>query len=1052
MPDQELISSYIDLAAVGSETDAFLAQIKRLDEAYASVNSKSISLGGVGGAKETTAAIKALQADFAALQQTKQKLLDFDLKAQKVATEAAKTKEAEAKAAQASTKAAQEEAKAKADLAKQTQASANAKIADDKKSEAIARKYNADQAKAEAKNEAELQKIQKAEKKIVEELSNDYLQLSKAYNEAALKAKNLAIVKPGSNAAAAAAADAKAIGQQLKDLDASVGVFGRNVGNYGNVFGKAFGAIRTAANILPGIGISGIFLLIFEGISKAAEALGLFSTEASKTEAEAAKLAAGAAKLKDSFIDLDEAGRDAAAGESGNIAVVKDLAAAVLNTNLSYDQRKRALEELKEINKSYFGDLTLETATYGKLTALVNEYAQALIQQAVIKEFTSDIAKTAKAISDANEISEKQRTKLAQATNDQAKAEERLLKVRATNTATNAQGENTKVVDALNARNAAIKKVADAQKQLDNVLKDSDALQFQRADAERRLNQAILESLKLKDLQSKPGASGSNTELKTFDAKANNDEIKRFIQLEKDASTTLEAELSNRLNIRKDAYSRELELLLESTAQEKKVAEDAANDVLNDPKASTNARINARNKLRAELETIDNNFNAKDAELLRQFERDYDNIIATSKVKRLADEKATNEAFLSAAKAAFQARLDLEDKNNEKLLNARKEARDLSITSINEEENEVRRKQGFITEKQETEFNQRRLVVEQQFLRLSLDQVIAYYRRVIEIRKANGEDVSKLEAALQEARRRASENEIKEDEDEEKRQQKLYQNRIKALQGLISYARQFSDILRGAFDASIDTQKNILQDQADQIDVNKQKEIDAVNATTLAASEKADKIAIINAKAQTQKEEIDRKQRQLDQQKARFDKALTIANIIEETALAVVRALGAKPYTPANLALAALTGALGAAQLAVAIATPIPKYKMGTQNHPGGPAEVGHGKPEYVLMPSGKGFVTGSTPVQMDLPRGTKVYPDANNLPADILRMALQPMRRAPQGGVNANDDVVKELKQLAAVVRNKPILQNRVTRTGATAFWMQGDSWVNYVNENTRY
>jgi len=517
-------------------------------------------------------------------------------------------------------------------------------------------------------------------------------------------------------------------------------------------------------------------------------------------------------------------------------------------------------------------------------------------------------------------------------------------------------------------------------------------------------------------------------------------------------SESLNVELGLRTSLRQDAYSREYNLLLQSVAQEKKVAQDAANDVLNDPKANANTRENARRKLRADLETIDNNFNAADLKLQEDFERDYNKIIATGREKRKADDKADNQAFLDAANAAFQAQIAALDKNNALLLDRRKESRDILLTSVNDDEAALRQKQGFITEKQEQGFNDRRLKIETQFLQLSLAENVKYYEKLIALRKANGEDVTALEAALAAARLAASKQEIKEEDDAETKREKQFQNRVAGLQKYIGFVKQFADVLRGAFDAGIDIQKNALQDQADQIDINKQKEIDAVNATAQAASDKADKIAIINAKAQTQKEEIDRKQRQLDQQKARFDKALTIANIIEETALAVVRALGAKPYTPANIALAALTGALGAAQLAVAIATPIPKYKHGTQNHPGGMAEVGHGKPEYVLMPSGKGFVTGSTPVQMDLPKGTKVYPDMDRLPADIMRMAIRPMRNLPQQKETSNDGVIKELRHLAQVVKDKPVLQQKATRNGLQAMWNMGDSWSKYVEQQTKF
>lgn len=56
--------------------------------------------------------------------------------------------------------------------------------------------------------------------------------------------------------------------RKLKDVDASTGQFTRNVGGYTNGFSKFYGALRTAANIIPGLGISGILLLGWESFIK----------------------------------------------------------------------------------------------------------------------------------------------------------------------------------------------------------------------------------------------------------------------------------------------------------------------------------------------------------------------------------------------------------------------------------------------------------------------------------------------------------------------------------------------------------------------------------------------------------------------------------------------------------------------------------------------------------------------------------------------------------------------------------------------------------------
>ncbi len=129
----------------------------------------------------------------------------------------------------------------------------------------------------------------------------------------------------------------------------------------------------------------------------------------------------------------------------------------------------------------------------------------------------------------------------------------------------------------------------------------------------------------------------------------------------------------------------------------------------------------------------------------------------------------------------------------------------------------------------------------------------------------------------------------------------------------------------------------------------------------------------MNARAQAQKEAIDRKQRQLDIQKAQFDKAKAIVDIILNTAIAVSKALyEGGPF------LAAVYAAIGAAQLAVAIATPIPKFATGTADAPGGLAMVGDGgRSEMIVTPDGRLISTPDTPTVMNVPRHSVIFPDA---------------------------------------------------------------------------
>src|SRR4029077_14237459 len=100
-------------------------------------------------------------------------------------------------------------------------------------------------------------------------------------------------------------------------------------------------------------------------------------------------------------------------------------------------------------------------------------------------------------------------------------------------------------------------------------------------------------------------------------------------------------------------------------------------------------------------------------------------------------------------------------------------------------------------------------------------------------------------------------------------------------------------------------------------------------------------------------EALQRKQRDEKIKEAKFDKAVAIEKTILNTALAVTNALTeGDPYTAAIRA--AIVGAIGAAEIAAAIATPVPTYAKGTGNHPGCPMIVGEKGSELIIEPDGK--------------------------------------------------------------------------------------------------
>jgi hypothetical protein len=254
-----------------------------------------------------------------------------------------------------------------------------------------------------------------------------------------------------------------------------------------------------------------------------------------------------------------------------------------------------------------------------------------------------------------------------------------------------------------------------------------------------------------------------------------------------------------------------------------------------------------------------------------------------------------------------------------------------------------------------------------------------------------------------------------------------------------------------AINAIVTAEKNKLQDQSDLIDQKKAKDIEAANQTITNEQDKAAAIAVIEARAQSQKQALELKQRQLDERKARFAKAQAVAEIVLSTSIAVAKAL-ASAEPPRNIIQAAIVGAIGAARLAVALATPIPKYKHGTEYHRGGAAIVGDGgRSELVTTPTGEVYVTPSRPTLVDLPKGTKVSPDADAALEHGMRKSMRELPAlsiASDNGAATVEAITKEGRLTRAAIKNKRETIINGSHGGLVMLHRWGQNWVKYIDE----
>lgn len=150
--------------------------------------------------------------------------------------------------------------------------------------------------------------------------------------------------------------------------------------------------------------------------------------------------------------------------------------------------------------------------------------------------------------------------------------------------------------------------------------------------------------------------------------------------------------------------------------------------------------------------------------------------------------------------------------------------------------------------------------------------------------------------------------------------------------------------------------------------------IDSLAERGVITTEEAEARKAAAEKRRADKEaELDKKRQDIEYKKAVWEKATSLAQAGIATALAITQALP-------NIALAAMVGAMGAIQVATILATPIKAYAKGTgeKGHDGGLAMVGDGGKREVIVIGNTAWLTSDKPTVLDLPKGAKVYPDAD--------------------------------------------------------------------------
>lgn len=133
--------------------------------------------------------------------------------------------------------------------------------------------------------------------------------------------------------------------------------------------------------------------------------------------------------------------------------------------------------------------------------------------------------------------------------------------------------------------------------------------------------------------------------------------------------------------------------------------------------------------------------------------------------------------------------------------------------------------------------------------------------------------------------------------------------------------------------------------------------------------------AFVDEKAKMREKELEEQKKEILRKQAIYEKAQALAGIAINTGMAIMKTSAQWGY-PAALPFIAAISALSAVQTASVLATPIPEYAEGTQDHPGGLAIVGDGGKSEMVIANGRIFKTPSTDTLVELPKHAMVIPD----------------------------------------------------------------------------
>lgn len=820
---------------------------------------------------------------------------------------------------------------------------------------------------------------------------------------------------------------------ELKSIDAQMGNYQRNVGNYASHWNGLNVSVQQVARELPSlaVGWNTFFLAISNNLPMLADELKKARIEYQAMQEAGQKgipvwkqltksilswqtaLVVGITLLsvygkdimnwvaslfkgEQAVLELANAEKDLADARKRGISnSVKErveldlLYKATQDTSRSMEERNEAVDELQKRYPSYFKNMSNEEILAGKASVAYGELKKAIIASAIARAQADKIAENSM------KIDEKNNERLGYLTK-QVQAQEVLD--RASANIRKSQGKDYDVT-----RNKAIRDQIKLVESYGKKASDT-ALEI---DILRKSNENLMNKMDVSAYISTPGKEDSDEEKnKREQEKAAKDLANYQEDIAKRLSDT-------RISLIDDEYEKE-----RATAQ-KKYEENIA---------SIKGNSEEENKLRANYEEILRN------ELLA-IDKKYLDKIDEEERKRVED----------------SVKYQLEEKQREYAT--------LAIVSSQNMKKEIddeleRYRQGIISKEQ---YEKNKAEITQKYALQEAQRAIDLLKEQIEISGLSDEEKFKIKEALAKAEIKLA-NEVrdakKKARDEETEDEKKYWAELEAsLQHLEYVSNNAVDGLGTLFSGLMSLITKVVRDgkleiedllgsisaisegltsimvgmydqQIEKIEEQQEKNEEAGEEEIERIEKLAEDGAISTEEAEARKraaedrtaqknKELEKQKAELEQRQAKWQKANSIVQTTIATSLAIMQAF-AQAGPIAGPILAAVIAAMGAAQIAIIASQSIPKYAKGTKDHPGGLAIVGDGGRQEVIETDNGAYITPSVPTLVDIPKRARVIPNLvdyrkMSLHSDALMLDRQ--RRSNDGDpviVNVNNDYTR--------------------------------------------